>query len=74
MEFKLGLKTSALGLNNKFSKEEKRMVSTNNGGGLSAADIAAVMGSNECMHDGASTDHERQIVDKWIKKMRAEEV
>lgn len=36
------------------------MVSTNNGGGLS--------------YDGASTDHERQIVDKWIKKMRAEEV
>lgn len=34
------------------------MVSTNNGGGLSAA----------------STDHERQIVDKWINKMRSEEV
>jgi hypothetical protein len=30
--------------------------------------------SLERMYDGASTDHERQIVDKWIKKMRAEEV
>ena len=37
------------------------MVSTNNGGGLSAA-------------DAASTDHERQVVDKWINKMRSEEV
>ena len=30
--------------------------------------------SLERMYDAASTDHERQIVDKWINKMRAEEV
>lgn len=30
--------------------------------------------SLERMYDAASTDHERQVVDKWINKMRSEEV
>lgn len=50
------------------------MVSTNNGGGLSAADVAAVMGNgnNGWGLANASTDHERQVVDKWIAKMRSD--
>ena len=51
------------------------MALTDNGNGLSAADVAAVVGNGkvarlEDMIDEAKTDHERQMVSDWINRLQ----